>query len=135
MAHIRHLKKCTTSYTVSATKARVALAIEERLQSEPHITLRYFCSAHHTNSALFPFIGQLERAAGFERSDSVTEKLSKLDALVARSTADPEHVAVLASLFALSSSDRYQLQELSPQKRKEKTLAALLAQLDGLAAR
>jgi hypothetical protein len=25
---------------------------------EPHITLRYYCSAHHTNSALFPFIGQ-----------------------------------------------------------------------------
>ena len=116
-------------------KSHIALAIEERLQSEPHITLRYFCSAHHTNSALFPFIGQLEHAAGFEHSDSVTERLSKLDALVARSTADPEHLAVLASLFALPASDRYQLQELSPQKRKEKTLAALLAQLDGLGAR
>src|SRR5215471_593552 len=116
-------------------KSHVALALEERLQNEPHITLRYFCSAHHTNSALFPFIGQLERAAGFERSDSPTEKLSKLDALVAQSTADPEHVAVLASLFALPASDRYGLQELSPQRRKEKTLAALLARLDGLAAR
>src|SRR6185436_7412139 len=71
----------------------------------------------------------------FERSDSPTEKLSKLDALVAQSTADPEHVAVLASLFALPASDRYGLQELSPQRRKEKTLAALLARLDGLAAR
>ena len=116
-------------------KSHIALALDERLQSEPHITLRYFCSAHHTNSALFPFIGQLERAAGFERGDSPTEKLSKLDALVAQSTADPEHVAVLANLFALPASDRYRLQELSPQKRKEKTLAALLAQLDGLAAR
>jgi class 3 adenylate cyclase/tetratricopeptide (TPR) repeat protein len=116
-------------------KSHIALALGERLQTEPHITLRYFCSAHHTNSALFPFIGQLERAAGFERSDSVMEKLSKLDTLVARSTADPEHVAVLASLLALPASDRYQLQELSAQKRKEKTLAALLARLDGLAAR
>ena len=116
-------------------KSHIALALDERLQSEPHITLRYFCSAHHTNSALFPFIGQLERAAGFERGDSPTEKLSKLDALVAQSTADPEHVAVLANLLALPASDRYRLQELSPQKRKEKTLAALLAQLDGLAAR
>src|SRR5262249_41660788 len=116
-------------------KSHIALALEERLQSEPHITLRYFCSAHHSNSALFPFIGQLEHAAGFERSDSVTQKLSKLDALVARSTADLEHVAVLASLFALPASDRYGLHELSPQKRKEKTLAALLAQLDGLAVR
>jgi class 3 adenylate cyclase/tetratricopeptide (TPR) repeat protein len=116
-------------------KSHIALALDERLQSESHITLRYFCSAHHTNSALFPFISQLERAAGFEHGDSPAEKLSKLDALVAQSTADPEHVAVLASLFALPASDRYRLQELAPQKRKEKTFEALLAQLDGSAAR
>jgi class 3 adenylate cyclase/predicted ATPase len=116
-------------------KSHIALAFGERLESEPHIALRYFCSAHHTNSALFPFIGQLERAARFERSDSPTEKLSKLEALVAQSTAEPEHVAILANLLALPASDRHQLQELSPQKRKDKTLAALLAQLDGLAAR
>jgi class 3 adenylate cyclase/tetratricopeptide (TPR) repeat protein len=113
-------------------KSHIALAFGERLQSEPHVALRYFCSAHHTNSALFPFIGQIERAAGFERSDSPAQKLSKLDALVARSTADPEHVAVLASLFALPASDG--LHELSPRRRKEKTLAALLARLDRLAA-
>jgi class 3 adenylate cyclase/tetratricopeptide (TPR) repeat protein len=116
-------------------KSHIALALEERLQSEPHITLHYFCSAHHTNSALFPFIGQLERAAGFERSDSPTQKLSKLDLLVAHSTADPEQAAILGHLLGLPASDRYGLQELSPQKRKEKTLAALLAQLGGLARR
>lgn len=116
-------------------KSHIALALDERLQSEPHIPLRYFCSAHHTNSALFPFISQLERAAGFERTDTPAEKLSKLDILVAQSTGDPEHVAVLANLLALPANDRYPLQELSPQKRKEKTFAALLAQLDGLAAR
>src|SRR5215510_8922017 len=69
-------------------KSHIARAFDERLHGEPHITLRYFCSAHHTNSALFPFVSQLERAAGFERSDSPTEKLSKLDALVAQSTID-----------------------------------------------
>ena len=116
-------------------KSHIALALDERLQSEQHITLRYFCSEHHTNSALFPFIGHLERAAGFERGDSPTKKLSKLDALIAQSTADPEHGAVLANLLALPASDRYRLQELSPQKRKEKTLAALLAQLEGSASR
>jgi class 3 adenylate cyclase/tetratricopeptide (TPR) repeat protein len=116
-------------------KSHIALALSERLQSEPHITLRYFCSAHHTNSALFPFIGQIERAAGFERSDSSTEKLSKLDTLVAQSTIDPQRVAVLANLLALPAGDHFRLEELSPQKRKEKTFAALLAQLDGVAAR
>src|SRR5262249_12590997 len=116
-------------------KSHIALALDERLQGEPHITLRYFCSAHHTNSVLFPFISQLERTAGFERSDSPTQKLSKLEALLAQSTADPDHVAILANLFALPANDRYRQEELSPQKRKERTLAALLAQLDGLAAR
>jgi predicted ATPase len=115
-------------------KSHIARAFDERIQSEPHVTLRYFCSAHHTNSALLPIIGQLERAAGFERSDPPTEKLCKLDRLVARSTENPEHVAVLANLCALPASDRYGLQELTPQKRKEKTFTALLAQLDRLAA-
>jgi predicted ATPase len=57
-------------------KSHIARALQERLQAEPHITLRYFCSAHHTISALFPFISQLERAALFERSDSPTQSPS-----------------------------------------------------------
>ena len=116
-------------------KSHIAFALDEQLQSELHVTLRYFCSAHHTNSALFPFISQLERAAAFQRSDTPAEKLSKLDALLAQSTHNAEHVAVLAHLLALPADDRYPLQDLAPHKRKEKTLAALLAQLDGLAAR
>jgi class 3 adenylate cyclase/predicted ATPase len=114
-------------------KSHIALGLDEQLQSEAHITLRYFCSVHHTNSALFPVIGQLEHAAGFERNDSSGEKLSKLESLVARSTGDPEHVALLANLLALPVSDRYRLPELSPQQRMEKTLSALLAQLEGWA--
>ena len=115
-------------------KSHIALALNERLQGESHITLRYFCSEHHTHSALFPFINQLERAAGFKRSDSPQEKLSKLDALLAQSTHDPEHLAVLANLLMLPADDRYRLHQLTPQKRKKKTLAALSAQLDQLAA-
>jgi class 3 adenylate cyclase/tetratricopeptide (TPR) repeat protein len=116
-------------------KSHIALALDERVQDEPHITLHYYCSAHHTNSALFPFIGQLERAAGFERGDSPIAKLSKLEALIAQSVADPEHMAVLVNLLALPAGDRYRPQELTPQKLKSKTLMTLLAQLEGLAAR
>jgi class 3 adenylate cyclase len=116
-------------------KSHIALALDERLGSEPHITLRYYCSAHHTNSALFPFIGQIERAAGFERGDTAAKKLSKLDALVAETTANPEHVAVLANLCALPAGDHDRLHKLSPQKRKEEIMAVLSAQLEGQAAR
>jgi class 3 adenylate cyclase/predicted ATPase len=114
-------------------KSHVALALEEHLRSEPHITLRYFCSVHHANAALFPIVAQLERAARFERSDSAIEKLSKLRVLAARSIADNDHVAVLANLLALPSANGSRSNELSPQERKEKTSAALLAQLEGLA--
>jgi class 3 adenylate cyclase/predicted ATPase/energy-coupling factor transporter ATP-binding protein EcfA2 len=116
-------------------KSHIAVALNERLQSESHITLRYFCSAHHTHSAFSPFINQLERAAGFRHSDSPQEKLSKLDDLLAQSTHDPEYLVSLANLLALPADDRYRLQDLTPQKRKEKTFEALLGQLDALAAR
>jgi class 3 adenylate cyclase/tetratricopeptide (TPR) repeat protein len=116
-------------------KSHITLALQERIQDQPHTVLRFFCSAHNINSALFPFIGQLERAAKFERGDTPLEKLAKLETLVARSTGDPEDTAVLANLFGLPASDRYRLQELSPQKRKEKTLAALLAQLYSVASK
>jgi predicted ATPase len=82
-------------------KSRLTPALLESITREPHTRLRYFCSAHHTHSALFPFINQLERAAGFKHSDSPQERLSKLDALLAESTHDPEHVAVLTNLLAL----------------------------------
>jgi predicted ATPase/class 3 adenylate cyclase len=116
-------------------KSHIALALEERLQ-EQHITVRHYCSAHHTNSALYPFISQLERAARFERGDSPAEKFAKLEALLMRSGTDADNVVLpLANLLSLPPNDRYCVPELSPQKRKEMTLAALSAQLDALAAR
>jgi predicted ATPase/class 3 adenylate cyclase len=117
-------------------KSHISLALQERLQAERHITVRHFCSAHHTNSALYPFIRQLERAARFQRGDSPAQRFAKLETLLVRSGADPERVVLpLANLLSLPIKDSYHVPELSPQKRKEMTLAALLAQLDGLAAR
>src|SRR5262249_61012634 len=68
-------------------------------------------------------------------SASATANVSNLDALVRQSTADREHLAILASLFASPAHDAYRLQELAPQKRKEKIFEALSAQLEGLAAK
>lgn len=117
-------------------KSHIALALQERIQAVPHITVRQFCSAHHTNSALYPFIRQLEQAARFERTDSPAAKFAKLETLLVRSGVDADHVVPpLAGLLSLPPNDRYRVPELSPQKRKEMTLAALLAQLNALAAR
>ena len=64
-------------------KSRLTEAFREGLAGEQHTWLRYFCSPNRQDSALFPFIGQLERAAGFERDDTPAARLDKLEALVA----------------------------------------------------
>jgi class 3 adenylate cyclase/predicted ATPase len=114
-------------------KSRIAVAFEERLRDESHIRLRYSCSPNHSNSALHPFISQLEHAANFRHDDSAATKLDKLEALLMRSSVDLQKDAgLIADLLSIPSGDRYPKLDLSPQKRKEKTLEALLAQVGSL---
>src|SRR5262249_41730081 len=56
-------------------KSRLAVALLERLSTEPHTRLRYFCSPQHTDSAFYALISQMERAAGFGRDDTAETKL------------------------------------------------------------
>ncbi|HEX5507733.1 MAG TPA: adenylate/guanylate cyclase domain-containing protein [Pseudolabrys sp.] len=117
-------------------KSHIALALDELIRYEPHTTLIYYCSSHHANSSLFPYIGQLERAAGFERTDSPTARFSKLEAMLKNEAIHIEHaIALLGNLLSLPASPDYPLPALSPQKQKEATLAVLSALLDGIAAR
>ena len=116
-------------------KSRLAAALAERLQAEPYLRLRYFCSPYHQDSALYPFMDQLGRAAGFARDDTPGAKLDKLDALLALATPPDEDVALVADLISLPASERHPLPNLSPQRKKERTLEALIRQLEGLARR
>ncbi|MGC2201895.1 MAG: AAA family ATPase, partial [Stellaceae bacterium] len=114
-------------------KSRITAELEERLHAEPYLRLRYFCSSYHQDSALFPFVEQLGRAAGFARGDPPTARLEKLEALLARAASPEEDVAFLADLMSLPASERHKLPNLSPQRKKERTLEALIRQLEGLA--
>jgi class 3 adenylate cyclase/predicted ATPase len=117
-------------------KSRIAETIVERLGGEPHTRLRYFCSPHHQDSALYPSITQLERAARFRRDDTDEQRLDKLEAVLAQGTNDLSEAApLLAELLLIPTGDRYPARNLTPQQRKEKTLHAQLAQVEGLAAR
>src|SRR5262249_49356482 len=69
-------------------KARVIPGFQEQLSVEPHIRLRYFCSPHHCDSTLHPFIAQLEYAAGFAREDEPAAKRGKLAELLSGSRDD-----------------------------------------------
>jgi DNA-binding SARP family transcriptional activator/predicted ATPase len=117
-------------------KSRLARAIREQLAGELHALLLYFCSPHHQASALFPFISQLGRAAGFGRDDPPERRLEKLETLLARQTDEvARDAAVLAELLSVPSGTRYPPRDVHPQKRKQATFATLLMQLASLAAR
>jgi class 3 adenylate cyclase/predicted ATPase len=114
-------------------KSRLTAALEERLHTEPHLRLRYFCSPYHQDSALFPFIDQLSRASGFARDDPPAAKLESLKAVLALAAPPQEDVAFFADLLSLPASERHPLPNLSPQRKKERTLEALIRQLEGWA--
>jgi class 3 adenylate cyclase len=113
-------------------KSRLTAALLERLAEEPHTRLRYFCSPQHTDSALYPIISQMERAAGLVRDDKPQAKLDKLDALLAQSSASAEAAALFAEMLSLPNDRRYPMLELEPQQRRQRTLEALVLQVAAL---
>ena len=117
-------------------KSRILLALRERLHPEEHLSVRYHGSPHHANSAWWPVIQQLERAAAFARDDTDAIKLGKLEALLARAVAEVTAIIpFFAELLSLPTEGGYALPPLTPQERKARTCRALLAQVEGLAAK
>jgi class 3 adenylate cyclase len=114
-------------------KSRLAAALAERIAGEPHTRLRHQCSPYHTNSALHPFIVQLERAAGFKAGDTSEQRLDKLEAVLAMGASRIEGVTPLfAALLSIPFGERYPPLALSSTQQRRRTLAALLDQFEGL---
>ena len=112
-------------------KSHLAAALAVRI--EPHMRLRFQCSPYHTNSALRPFIAQLERAAGFKADDTSEQRLDKLEAVLSMGASRVQTVGPLfAALLSIPFGDRYPPLALSPAQQRRKTLAALLDQFEYL---
>src|SRR5262249_14937696 len=114
-------------------KSRLTAALLEHLADEPHTRLRYFCSPQHTDSAFYPIIGQMGRAAGLMHDDAPQARLDKLDAVLAQTSASAEDTALIAEMLSLSNDGRYPAFELTPQQRRQRTLEALIVQVESLA--
>src|SRR6266702_4734025 len=112
-------------------KSRLVAALQEHIEGGPHTRLRYFCSPHHQDSALYPFIAQLQRTVDFERKDTP----DKLQAVLSPALPPDEDVAILAELLSIPTGERYLPIALTPQRKKDKTFDALFRQLEGLARR
>ena len=113
-------------------KSRLTAALLERLATEPHTRLRYFCSPQHTDSAFYPIIGQMERAAGLTHDDTPPAKLDKLDLLLAPTSTPKQEAALFAEMLSLPNDGRYPALDLPPPQRRQRTLEALIAQIEAL---
>ena len=115
-------------------KSRIVHTLRGRLAHQVYTPLSSYCSPYHTNSALYPVIGLLERAAGFERADPPAVALTKIEASLALGTRElQEAVPLIAELLGISIGEKYLPINLTPERRKQRTLEVLVEQVAGLA--
>jgi class 3 adenylate cyclase len=111
-------------------KSRMVLALRDQLRDQPHYRLRYQCSPYHSNSAFYPVIQRLERAARFSAGDDSDAKLDKLEKLLELAADDIQAIAPLfATLLSLPGEDRYGALDLTPQQRREQLVETMIEQL------
>ena len=115
-------------------KSRIVQTLMEAVAEEPYFRLSFQCSPHHVNSAYFPIIRQLERAAGFTSADDGDARLDKLEELLRRSGQNSDDAAPwIAALLSLPGEERYGTLEQTPEQRRERITKALMDQMLGLA--
>jgi class 3 adenylate cyclase/predicted ATPase len=113
-------------------KSRLTAVLQESLANESHARLHFFCSPQRTDSALYPVISQMERAAGLLPDDTTQAKLDKLDAMLARTSTSVENATLFAEMLSLASDGRYPALELTAEQRRQRTLDAFILQMQAL---
>ena len=110
-------------------KSRMVQAFRERL--EPTVTcVQYFGSPFHVNSAFYPFIRQLEWAAGIVRSDSPDQKLDKLEVVLEDAPeSKAEIVQLAAALLSIPSEQRYPPLQINEMVQKQRIMTAIEEQM------
>jgi class 3 adenylate cyclase/tetratricopeptide (TPR) repeat protein len=115
-------------------KSRLVATLLENPALGAHRRVRYQCSPYHTNSALHPFVAQLERAAGIRSQDTQEQKLDKLEAMLALGTQQvAKATPLIAALLSIATGERYPPLGLNPVQQRRQTFVTLLDQLEGLA--
>ena len=100
-------------------KSRLIAAMQDNVGDDRRTTLRYFCSPHHRDSMLYPFIAQLERWAGFTRDDRPAARLDKLKtSLGSLRAAPPDTLPLLADLLGIADESVPPVTVDPPRKRE-----------------
>jgi predicted ATPase len=74
----------------------------------------------------------MERTAGLTLGDTPQARLDKLDAVLAQTSTSIEDAALFAEMLSLPNDGRYPALELAPQQRRQRTLEALVLQIETL---
>ena len=69
---------------------------------------------------------------GLSHDDTAQAKLDKLDAVLAQTSTSKQDAALFAEMLSLPNDGRYPALDLDPQQRRQKTLEALIAQVEAL---
>ena len=109
-------------------KSRLLAELEQLLATEPHLTLRYFCSPHYQESALHPIIVCLQQEAGFVRTELDAERVRKLEE--AHGHSGVEDIPLIADLLSVSTGAGYPELDYGPRQKKQKVFEALCQRLD-----
>lgn len=113
-------------------KSRLVHTLSERIADTSHYRIRYQCSPYHVNSALHPFIQQLEKAAQFAPGEDAAHRAAKLRALLdGTSPALARAASLFGELLGLPMDGV--TQSLSPEQRRQQTMGAILGRLRELA--
>jgi len=108
-------------------KSRLIHELKAQIQIEPHFMLNHQCSPYHSQSAFFPVIEQIERAAQLVHREPDADKLEKLQAYLPGSLGDaPDAVALMANLLSIPIADPKRLAALTPQQVKNRTVSTLV---------
>lgn len=111
-------------------KTRLASAARQMLREDNHARFVYHCSPYHTNSALYPILQSIKRAAGFDKSDTDATRFAKLEKLVSWSSKDLESdLPLIANLLFVPVPKPYKPVELPAKTLRQKTAQSLVQQL------
>lgn len=113
-------------------KSRLVYTIKEYViaEQEPHdesqFVVEWFCSPLYTNSSFYAARDYFERLLNFQPDDVLVSRIDRLVEHLREISLDgDEEVAIFASLLLLPLDGRFPEPEISPDKRRQRTIELL----------
>jgi len=115
-------------------KSRIVSTLRDRLEQEGARPIRFQCSPYHVNSAFYPCIDSLERAARFDLDEPAPSKLAKLASFMVDRFKRPEaDVRFIASILSIPCPDANPAASMTPRRLKDEIIRSLVELMESIA--